>query len=105
MTGRVLTGRAQRMGWGVQGGGRDIPGKKTKGTGLGKPVDTNSPDPCNSAAPVWFLGRVASVSPENSLEMQVLGPPRLTESEKSGGRGDTQVCVFIIQSLVDSDAY
>ena len=65
LTGRVLTGRAQRMGWGVQGGGRDIPGKKTKGTGLGKPVDTNSPDPCNSAAPVWFLGRVASVSPEN----------------------------------------
>lgn len=95
------------MGWGAQGGGGDIPGKKIKGTGLGKPVDTNSPDPCNDGSPVWFLvlGRVASVSPENLLEVQVLGPPRLTESEKSGGRGDTQVCIFIIQSLADSDAY
>lgn len=93
------------MGWGVQGGGGDIPGKKIKGTGLGKPMDTDSPDMQQCCSRVVPKGRVASVSPENLLEMQVLGPPRLTESEKSGGRGDTQVCVFIIQSLVDSDAY
>lgn len=55
LTGRVLTGRAQRMGWGVQGGGGDIPGKKIKGIGLGKPTDTSSPDPCNDGSPMRSL--------------------------------------------------
>lgn len=55
LTGRVLTERAQRMGWGVQGGGGGIPGKKIKGIGLGRPMDTNSPDPCNDGSPMRSL--------------------------------------------------
>ena len=52
-TGRVLTGRAQMMGWGVPGGGEGIPGKKIKGMELGRQMDTSSPELWSSGSPVW----------------------------------------------------